>query len=147
MLHCHNCRAVISSGHQHKHKGQIYHTDCVPIEPTATLGVENIEMSMRSKLSQALNKGVELERTRCMELATKLMVGLRKGLNKKLMSAHEKHFAELKLQLGEALIGALQMKIMSGEQPDAETKASEVHGRDADAMGGTQGGEDDGRAG
>lgn len=103
-------------------------------------------MSMKAKLTQALNKGIELERARCMGLATQLMAGLRAGLNKKLMSAQEKHFAELKLKLGEALIGAVQMKIMSGEQPDAETAKSEVHGRDTDALGGTQGGEDDGRA-
>lgn len=96
-------------------------------------------MSMQSKLSQALNKGVELERTRCMELATKLMKGLRAGLNKKLMTAQEKHFAGLKLKLGEALIGALQMKIMSGEQPDAETEASEVHRPDTYALGDAQG--------
>ena len=65
-------------------------------------------MSMRSKLSQALTKGIELERDRCMGLCADLIKGLRASLAKKLMSAGEKHLAETKLKLAMAIMAALQ---------------------------------------
>jgi hypothetical protein len=101
-------------------------------------------MSMRAKLTAALLKGQTLERDRVMRICTRLIENLRSDLNKKLMSASEKHLAETKFKLASAIVGAVQMKIMSGDDPDAEAEASDLHGSDSDAVGGAQG-EDDGR--
>lgn len=104
-------------------------------------------MSMRSKLSQALLKGQNLERDRVMRICTRLIDNLRTDLNKKLMSASEKHLAQVKFQMACALVGAVQMKVMSGIDPDAETEATNLHGQNPDALGGTQVDPDGGRAG
>ena len=93
-------------------------------------------MTMRNKLAAAMAKGVETERDRCLRLCTELITALQKGVRKKLMTAQEKHIAETKLKIGQAIVGAIQMKIMTGAQLNAKTKASDVHGRDADALGG-----------
>jgi hypothetical protein len=55
MIHCHHCNAVIATGHQRKHDGHFYHVNCVPTKPTATIGVENIQMA--SKNDEALKLG------------------------------------------------------------------------------------------
>ena len=144
MKRCHKCVAVISSGHEVYVQSLPYHTNCAP-ERTAEIGVRNI-MSMKNKLSEALAKGIELERDRCMGLCIELIQGLQKGLNKKLMTSQEKHIADLKLTIGKGVVGAIQMKIMTGAQPNAEATSSEVHGQDTDALGGTQGDPDGGRS-
>ena len=102
-------------------------------------------MSMRNKLAEAMAKGVELERDRCMAICIGVILSVEKGLDKKLMTTTEKHTATVKLNMARAFIGAVQMKIMSGEHPHAKTTPSKGPGFDPDALGDPQGDGDDGR--
>ena len=47
--------------------------------------------------------------------------------------------AEVRWRLCEGLLGAVQMKVMSGEDPNAEASPRDLHRPDADAVGGPQG--------
>jgi hypothetical protein len=58
MIHCHNCKAVIASGHQHKIDGKLYHANCVPREPT--IEVNSRQFAMIEKQRQAYIAALEL---------------------------------------------------------------------------------------
>ncbi len=75
---------------------------------------------MRNKLAEAMAKGVELERDRCMAICIDIIRWTQDGLQKKLMTTTEKHTATVKLAMAQAFVGAIQMKIMSGENPNNE---------------------------
>lgn len=96
-------------------------------------------MSIHKKLQDSMRQGVILERDRCMRILFRLADETRKGLNRKLMTAGEKHLAELRLKIAEGVIAAAQIKIMSGEDPDAP---KDLHARDADPLRGPQGNAD-----
>lgn len=96
-------------------------------------------MSMQTKMRNAQQAACIRERDRVMRICTHVIDGLRKGFNKKLMSSAEKHLAEVKLNIASAVVGAIQLKVMSGSDPDAQAEASQIHGRDADAVGDPQG--------
>ena len=102
-------------------------------------------MSMHKKLQESMRQGVILERDRTMRILSHIATETKAGLDKKLMTAAEKHLAELRFRLAEGLIAAVQMKVMSGEDPDAEKAPRQVHRPDPDALGGTQGDPDGGR--
>lgn len=94
---------------------------------------------MHKKLQQSMREGVILERDRCMRIAFNLANELKAGLDKKLMTAGEKHIADVRMKIGQAIIAAIQMQIMSGEDPDAKDAPLEILRPDSDAVGGTQG--------
>jgi hypothetical protein len=75
-------------------------------------------MSLRNKLAEAMTKGTLLERDRCMRICTAIAQHLRQDLSRKLMSASEKHLAEVKFNIVSAVLGAVQIKITSGEDPN-----------------------------
>lgn len=75
-------------------------------------------MSMHNKLQESMRQGVILERDRVMRLLSHLERTARESLDKKLMSAGEKHIAELRFKIAEAVIAVIQMKVMAGEDPD-----------------------------
>ena len=77
-------------------------------------------MSMHKKLQEQMRKGVVLERDRVMRICTMVVKRLQGDLSRKLMTAQEKHLAELKFKVAEAVVGAIQIKIMQGEDPDAK---------------------------
>lgn len=77
-------------------------------------------MTMHKKLQEAMRNGVILERDRVMRLLTLHAKMAREALNKKLMPAGEKHIAEVRLKLAEAIIAAIQMHVMQGVDPDAD---------------------------
>ena len=104
-------------------------------------------MSQHKKLQESMRQGVILERDRVMRILFRIAAQTKEGLDKKLMTTGEKHLAEIRWKLAEALIAAVQMKVMSGEDPNAKAKATDLHGPDADALGGTQGDDDGGDAG
>lgn len=145
MKRCLECGAVISTGHEVYVKHAPYHTDCAPAH-TAELGGPNI-MSMHKKLQAQMRQGVILERDRTMRILFKIATNTKEGLDKKLMAAGEKHVAELRFKIAEGLIAAVQMMVMSGEDPDAEAEARQIHGQDPDALGDPQGSPDGGSAG
>lgn len=103
-------------------------------------------MSQHKKLQESMRQGVILERDRVMRILAHIAEQTKKGLDKKLMTAAEKHLAEVRFRLAEGLIAAVQMKVMSGEDPNAEAEARDLHGQDPDALGGTQGDPDGGRS-
>jgi hypothetical protein len=102
---------------------------------------------MYKKLQESMRQGVILERDRCMRILFKIASDTKKGLEKKLMTAGEKHVAELRFKIAEGLVAAAQMMVMSGNDPDAKAEATDLHGRDPDAVGEGEGSEDGGRAG
>ena len=104
-------------------------------------------MSMHKKMQESMRQGVILERDRCMRILFGLADNTKKALEKKLMTAGEKHIAELRYKVAEGIIAALQMMVMSGEDPDAKAEASQIHRSDTDAVGPARGDPDDGRAG
>jgi hypothetical protein len=75
-------------------------------------------MSLRKKLAEAMTKGTLLERDRCMRICTAIARHLRQDLDRKLMTASEKHLAEVKFNIASAVLGAVQIKITSGEDPN-----------------------------
>jgi hypothetical protein len=97
-------------------------------------------MSLRNKLAEAMTKGIELERQRCLGILVTIAHNLRHDLNRKLMTTAEKHTAEVKFGIASAVLGAAQIKILSGEQPDAFDRPK------SDAVRRPQGDEDGGRA-
>ena len=100
-------------------------------------------MSAHKKMVAQMREGALLERNRCMKICATIIA----DLNHKLMTATQKHLADVKLSLAQGLLGAVQIKIASGEEPDAKAEASQIHGQDADALGGTREDPDGGRAG
>lgn len=90
---------------------------------------------MRKKLAEAMAKGIELERDRCMRVCTKVITTVQKGLNMKLMSTTEKHTAQVKFNMAQAFVGAVQMKIMTGEDPDGNPVQQGPGGSDRDDQG------------
>ena len=93
-------------------------------------------MSMLKKHQLSMRQGVIIERDRAMRILFKLAQNTKEGLDKKLMSAGEKHLAELRFKIAEAIIAAAQMQIMSGEDPDAKDTTLKILGSDSDAVGG-----------
>jgi hypothetical protein len=110
-----------------------------------------LELSQFKKMQTATKLGTMTERDRCMRICIDVIEYLRAQLNRKLMASAEKHIAETKYRIATAVVGAVQIKIMSGADPDAEETESEVHGPDPDAVGGTRASDeedpDGGRAG
>jgi hypothetical protein len=104
-------------------------------------------MTMHKKLQDSMRQGVILERDRCMRVLSLIADHTKKGLDKKLMTAGEKHIAELRFKIAESVIAGAQMMVMSGKDPDAKAEASQIHGQDTDALGDPQGDGDGGRAG
>lgn len=96
-------------------------------------------MTLYKKLQDSMRQGVILERDRCMRVLFELAKHTKKGLDKKLMTATEKHLAEVRFKIAEGIIAAAQMKIMSGEDPDAKEAPSQIHGPDGNALGQEQG--------
>lgn len=94
---------------------------------------------MQTKLRNAQQHACIRERDRVMRVCARVIDELRKGLNMKLMGAAEKHMAEVKFNIASAVIGAVQIKVMSGDDPDAKAEASQIHRSDTDAVGGPQG--------
>ena len=92
-------------------------------------------MSMHKKLQESMREGVILERDRCMRILFGLAKTTKAGLDKKLMTAGEKHLAELRFKIAEGVIAAAQLQIMNGEDPDAEDTPKEGPGFDPDAVG------------
>lgn len=80
-------------------------------------------MTLHKKLSEAMRNGVILERDRVIRILFRIAGETRKGLDQKLMTAGEKHLAELRFKIAEGLIAAAQIKVMSGEDPDAKTES------------------------
>ena len=104
-------------------------------------------MSAHKKMVAQMREGALLERNRCMKICATIIADLKTDLDHKLMTATQKHLADVKLSLAQGLLGAVQIKIASGEEPDAKAEASQIHGQDADALGGTREDPDGGRAG
>lgn len=104
-------------------------------------------MSMHKKLQEQMRQGVILERDRVMRILFRIAEMTKQGLDKKLMTAGEKHLAELRWKLTEALIAAVQIQVMSGVDPNAKAEATDLHGQDPDALGSEQGGPDGPSAG
>lgn len=104
-------------------------------------------MSMHKRLQESMRQGVILERDRCMRICTGIIEWVKTGVDNKLMTATQKHLAMVKFDLAQGLVGAIQLKIMSGEDPDAKAEATDLHGRDPDALGSEQGGPDGPSAG
>ena len=96
-------------------------------------------MSMHKKLQEQMRKGEMLERDRVMRILFRIAAETKKGLDKTLMTAAEKHIAELRWKIASALIAAVQIQVMSGNDPDAKTKTTDLHGRDTDSLGSPQG--------
>jgi hypothetical protein len=94
---------------------------------------------MHKKLQESMRQGVILERDRCMRILFKIAANTKKGLDKKLMTAGEKYIAELRFRIAEGMIAAAQMMVMSGEDPDAKTEATDLHRQDPPSVGETQG--------
>lgn len=92
-------------------------------------------MSMLKKHQESMRQGVILERDRCMRILFEIAEDLRKDLNKKLMSAGEKHLAEVRWKIAQAIVAVAQIKVMSGEDPNAEDPPKEGPGFDPDAVG------------
>jgi len=92
-------------------------------------------MSMLKKHQESMRQGVILERDRCMRILFEIAKETKAGLDKKLMAAGEKHLAELRFKIAEAVIAAAQLQIMSGEDPNAEDPPKEGPGFDPDAVG------------
>ena len=104
-------------------------------------------MSLHKKM-QAAGKMAEMkERDRCMRVCSYVIETLKKQLSRKLMASGEKHLAQVKFQIAGTIVAAIQIKIMSGADPDAEDTESEIHRPDPDAMGGPRDDPDGGRAG
>ncbi len=95
-------------------------------------------MSLHKKMQVAAKQAEMKERDRCMRICIKVMEHLRGNLNRKLMATAEKHLAEVKYTIAAAVMGAVQIKIMSGADPDAEETESEIHSLNPDAVGGTR---------
>ena len=91
---------------------------------------------MHKKLQESMRQGVILERDRVMRILKHIADQTKVGLDKKLMTAGEKHLAEVRWRLAEGLIAAVQMK----EAP------RQIHGQNPDDLGGTQGDPDGGSA-
>ncbi len=104
-------------------------------------------MSMHKKLQESMRQGVILERDRVMRILKHIADRTKAGLDKKLMTAGEKHLAEVRWKLCEGLLAAVQMKVMSGEDPNAEEAPKPLHRPDTDAVGGPQGDPDGESAG
>ncbi len=100
-------------------------------------------MSMQTKLRNAQQQACIRERDRVMRICARIIEQLRKGLDFKLMSTQEKHMAEVKFNIASAIIGAVQIKVMSGDDPDAKAETSPLHRPDTDAVGPPEGNSDD----
>jgi hypothetical protein len=94
---------------------------------------------MHKKLQESMRQGVILERDRVMRICTMVTKRLQADLSKKLMTAQEKHLAELKFKVAEAVVAAVQIKIMSAEDPDAKATTSDLHRPDSPPVGPAQG--------
>jgi hypothetical protein len=92
-------------------------------------------MSMLKKHQESMRQGVILERDRCMRILAAIAEDLGKALEKKLMSAGEKHLAEVRFKICQGIIAVAQIKVMSGEDPNAEDTPKEGPGFDPDAVG------------
>ncbi len=103
-------------------------------------------MSMQTKMRNVAVAATGVERDRVLRVCLKIIENLRNDLNKKLMTTQEKHTAEVKFAIASAVTGAIQIKVMSGEDPDAK-EAIPLHGQDTDALGGPQGDPDGPSAG
>lgn len=100
-------------------------------------------MSMQTKLRNAQQAACMRERDRVMRICSHIIEGMRLGLNKKLMASAEKHLAEVKFNIASAIVGAIQLKVMIGDEPDAKAEASPLQRPDTDAVGPPQGDPDD----
>lgn len=80
-------------------------------------------MTMHKKLQEAMRNGVILERDRVMRLLAMVSKSTKAALDKKLMTAAEKHLAQLRWKLAEALIAQLQVLVMQGVDPNAQEPA------------------------
>ena len=96
-------------------------------------------MSMQTKRRNAQQQACIRERDRVMRICAHIIEQLRDSLNKKLMASGEKHIAEIKFNVASAIVGAIQIKVMSGDDPDAQAEASQIHRPDTDAVGDPQG--------
>ena len=96
-------------------------------------------MSQHKKLRESMRQGVILERDRVMRILKHILDTTKEGLDKKLMTAGEKHLADVRFRLAAGLIAAIQMKVMTGEDPNAKAEATSLHGLDTDALGKPQG--------
>lgn len=103
-------------------------------------------MSMQTKMRNVAVAATGVERDRVMRICMEIIATLRRDLNMKLMSTQEKHTAEVKFAIASAVIAAVQIKVASGEDPDAK-EAIPLHGQDTDALGGPQGDPDGPSAG
>lgn len=95
-------------------------------------------MSMQTKLRNAQQQACIRERDRVMRICARVIDGMRLGLNVKLMSAVDKHLAEVKFNIASAVVGAIQIKVMSGDDPDAK-ETTPIDRSDTDAVGPPQG--------
>ena len=100
-------------------------------------------MSMQTKLRNAQQAACLRERDRVMRICSHVIEQLRGSLSKKLMASAEKHLAEVKFQIASAIVGAIQLKVMMGDDPDAKAEASPLQRPDTDAVGPAQGDSDD----
>lgn len=75
-------------------------------------------MTILKKIGQARAEATKEERDRVMRILNKLTDDTQAKLNKKLMTAQEKHLAEVKMALVRGVVGALQIQVMSGKDPD-----------------------------
>lgn len=96
-------------------------------------------MSMHKKMVEQMRQGALMERDRVMRCIVEIAISTRQGLDKKLMTAGEKHVAELRFKIAEGVLAALQMMVMSGEDPNAKETTTDILGSDGDAVGGAQG--------
>ena len=96
-------------------------------------------MSMQTKLSNAQAKGCGIERDRVMRICNHIIHNLGMDLKKKLMTSTDKHLADVKFSIASAVVGAIQLKVMTGTDPDAKAETSQIHRPDTDAVGPPQG--------
>lgn len=96
-------------------------------------------MSLHKKMQAVADAAKLRERDRVMRILHQLVMQAESGLNKKLMTAGEKHLAQVKMRIVSAVVGAIQIKVMSGVEPSAEDTPQKTNGSDPDALGGTQG--------
>lgn len=96
-------------------------------------------MSQLKKMQAVAAAATDRERDRVMAILHELVMQTKSGLDKKLMTATEKHLAQVKMRIASAVIGAIQIKVMSGVVPNAEDTPPKDDGQDTDALGSPQG--------
>lgn len=102
-------------------------------------------MSQLKKMQAVANAAMLRERNRVMAILHEFVVQMQRDVNKKLMTATEKHVAQVKAGLASTIIAAIQIMVMTGVVPSAEDTPPKDDGSNPDALGSSQGNRNGGR--